>query len=233
MSFLTTLQKLIQSGLDLLFPPACIHCKAPNVWLCQNCIAIVPFITTPICSRCGTPEVSLCSQCNNNPLIYIDGIRSAAYFEDNPIRSAIHDLKYRGRKVMAEVLSKMLAETYLYHQLQADVIIPVPLHQSRYKERGFNQSALLANGLSRRVDLPVDTTSLYRTRDTGHQMALKASERHQNVADAFACRKPVIDRDILLIDDVCTTGSTLDFCAMTLKMNGARSVWGLTLAKAR
>ncbi|MCB9078708.1 MAG: ComF family protein [Anaerolineaceae bacterium] len=125
-----------------------------------------------------------------------------------------------------------MAETYRHYQLKADVIIPVPLHQTRFKERGFNQSALLAKKLGRLVSLPVDTTTLYRTRDTGYQMALKAQQRRQNVAGAFACRGHLSGLRFLLVDDVCTTGSTLDACAMTLKMSGADSVWGLTLAKA-
>ncbi|MCB0168479.1 MAG: ComF family protein [Anaerolineae bacterium] len=127
----------------------------------------------------------------------------------------------------------MLAEAYRYYNLTANVIIPVPLHQSRFKERGFNQSTLLAKKLSRLIGLPVDTATLYRTRDTGYQMALKAQQRRQNVAGAFDCRGQLSGLRFLLVDDVCTTGSTLDACAMALKMNGADTVWGLTLAKAR
>lgn len=148
------------------------------------------------------------------------------------MRSAIHHLKYHGRKVLAGNLGEMLAEAYRYYNLDADVIIPVPLHPSRFKERGFNQSTLLAKKLGRLVGLPVDTTTLYRTRDTGYQMALKARQRRQNVAGAFACRGHLSGLKFLLVDDVCTTGSTLDACAMSLKMNGADAVWGLTLAKA-
>ena len=232
MSFFASPQKLIQSGLDLLFPPACVYCKAPNIWLCSDCYSKIPLIKSDVCYSCGTPSISVsCSQCKNNPLNYIDGIRSAAHFQDNPIRSAIHNLKYQGRKVIAETLAAILAEAYRFYKLKADVLIPVPLHRSRYKERGFNQSLLLAKELGRLVDRPVDAAMLYRIRDTGYQMEMKAHERHQNVADAFACRKPVTHQNILLIDDVCTTGATLDFCAMSLKMNGASAVWGLTLAK--
>lgn len=234
MSLFPSPQKLFQSGLDLLFPAACVHCKAPNAWLCQNCKASIPFITSIICSRCGTPLTSSpCPQCIKNSLHYIDGIRCATYFQDNPIRSAVHDLKYRGRKVIAEALGEFLAETYRHYNLKVDLLMPVPLYKTRYKERGFNQSLLLANQLSRLVNVPVDSITLYRTRDTGHQMALKASERHNNVANAFECRRPITGRSVLLIDDVCTTGATLDFCAMSLKTNGAASVWGLTLAKAQ
>ncbi|MCB0211722.1 MAG: ComF family protein [Anaerolineae bacterium] len=135
--------------------------------------------------------------------------------------------------MMAETLAVILADAYHFYEMSADLLMPVPLHRSRHRTRGFNQSLLLANELGRLIDRPVDAVTLYRTRDTGHQMELNAHERHQNVADAFACRKPVTQPNILLIDDVCTTGATLDFCAMSLRMNGANAVWGLTLAKTR
>jgi ComF family protein len=164
----------------------------------------------------------------------IDGIRSAAYFEDNPIRPAIHLLKYRDHKAVASALAKILADSYRDYQLQADVIVPVPLHASRYKERGYNQSDLLVKELSGELDLPTDTVTLQRIRVTESQMTLGISERHQNVKEAFACQNDsLVGKRVLLVDDVCTTGSTLDACAVALKASGVASVWGLTLARAR
>jgi len=192
-------------------------------------------ITPPVCQCCGTPiSNSHCKECAHNPLHAIDGIRSASYFEDNPIRSAIHFLKYRDHKAVASILGQILADTYCSYQLQADVIVPVPLHLSRYKERGYNQCELLVKQLAVNLDLPINTTTLRRTRMTKSQMTLGISERHQNVKEAFACQDDrLAGRQVLLIDDVCTTGSTLDACAATLKVSGVTSVWGLTLARAR
>jgi ComF family protein len=195
------------------------------------------FITPPVCERCGTPlapDAPACKQCQNNPLHYIDGIRSASYFEDNPVRPAIHFLKYRDRKVLASILATILAETYRRYRLTVDVIMPVPLHPSRLRERGYNQSELLAKAMGNMLNIPVNSGPLQRTRYTKSQMTLSIKERHQNVAEAFACRN--FDRPgqtVLLIDDVCTTGSTLDACADALKKSGVAAVWGLTLAKAR
>ena len=232
-----SLQKSTQALLDLLYPPKCISCKAANSWLCQSCFSRIPFITTSICNRCGTPVtagVIPCQQCKNNPLEYIDGIRSATSFDDNPIRPAIHSLKYRNHRAVVSTLTNFLVETYRRFHLVADVIVPVPLHASRLRERGYNQSELLAKKMGEVIDMPLNTSTLQRIRPTRSQMTLGINERRHNVAEAFACVNfDLSGRKILLIDDVCTTGSTLDACASTLKKNGADAVWGLTLAKTR
>jgi ComF family protein len=166
-------------------------------------------------------------------LQFIGGIRSAAYFDENPIRPAIHFLKYRNHKAMAMALARLLADAYRRFDLIGDVIVPVPLHASRLRERGYNQCELLANELSQVLKLPINTTALQRTRQTKSQMTLNAAERHQNLMGAFFCQpKNLTQRHVLLIDDVCTTGTTLDTCAEALMQSGASSVWGLTLAKA-
>ena len=233
----TLLQKSTQSLLDLLFPPRCTSCKATSSWLCQDCFNCISFIIPPICNRCGTPitaTASACRQCKNNPLQNIDGIRSAASFEDNPIRPAIHFLKYRNHKAVAAILATLLAEVYRRYDLTVDVIVPVPLHASRLQERGYNQSELLAKAMGEILGVPMNTSILQRTRPTRSQMTLGVNERHQNVAGAFACHNLHLSgQKILLIDDVCTTGSTLDACAGALKKSGPVAVWGLTLAKAR
>lgn len=233
----TLLQKSTQSLLDLLFPPRCINCKASSSWLCQDCFNRIPFITPPICNRCGTPITAAapaCRQCKNNPLQNIDGIRSAAFFEDNPIRAAIHFLKYRNHKAVAAILAGLLAEVYRCYDLTADVIVPIPLHASRLQERGYNQSELLAKVMAEILGVSMNTSTLQRSRQTRSQMTLGVNERHQNVAGAFVCHNLELSgQKILLIDDVCTTGSTLDACAGALKKSGVGAVWGLTLAKAR
>ena len=233
----TLFQKFSQPLLDLLYPPICINCKAADSWLCQDCLAEIDFINPPFCERCGTPlsvHLQTCTQCQNNPLHYIDGIRSAAYFENNPIRAAIHTLKYRNHKAIAAILGEILADACRRFDLTAQVIVPVPLHSTRYRERGYNQCELVAVQLAKILNLPVDTHTLQRVRKTKSQMQLRAEERHQNMNDAFACRSNELSgQTVLIIDDVCTTGSTLDACAKALKQSGVAFVWGATLAKAR
>jgi ComF family protein len=228
-------QNSTQSLLDLVLPPRCIHCQTAASWFCPNCVGQVILITGPVCERCGTPltvENSDCRQCRRNPLLDIDGIRSASFFEDNPIRSAIHFLKYRNHQAVAAVLGQILAEAYQRYRLLAQVIVPVPLHAARLRERGYNQSELLARQIGYRLNLPVNTSALQRTRSTQSQMTLGYEERHRNVSGAFTCAASLTGQTVLLVDDVCTTGSTLDACAQALKSAGAAAVWGLTLAKA-
>lgn len=149
------------------------------------------------------------------------------------MRRAIHYLKYNNRKAVAAVLSKILADGFQRFNLSADVIVPVPLHPARLRNRGYNQSELLARELGHLLDIPVNSSTLKRIRNTKSQMELGADERHRNVMNAFVCRDEKLSgQKVLLIDDVCTTGSTLDACADALKHGGVASVWGLTLAKA-
>ena len=233
----TLITKISQSVLDLFLPPSCFNCGVENSWLCQSCYDQIAFITSDVCERCGTPTDNKplsCEQCNNNPLQYIDGIRVASYFEGNPIRVGVHWLKYRNHKAVALPLSQILVNTYSQYQLNCNVIVPVPLHASRRKERGYNQCELLAKPLGKLLNLPVNTKTLQRTQKTKSQMTLGAVERRKNVANAFKCyNNQLTNLNVLLIDDVCTTGSTLDSCAVALKETGVKSVWGVTLAKAR
>ena len=233
----TLFQKSSQFLLDLVLPPRCINCQAANSWLCEECLQKISFIDGPVCECCGTPlsgvAPTACRQCKHNPLQFIAGIRSAAFFENNPIRPAIHLLKYRNHKAIAAILGQILVDACQKYGIKADVVVPVPLHAARFRERGYNQSELLAREVGALLNLPVNTSSLQRIRHTKSQMTLGATERHQNVVDAFACRDQALSGQIiLLIDDVCTTGSTLDACAYALKQRQVTSVWGVTLAKA-
>jgi len=127
---------------------------------------------------------------------------------------------------MADYLTDHLAPT--------DVVVPVPLHAARLRERGYNQAALLAREMAHRVGLAVDEHTLTRQRATAPQVELDAEQRKENVHDAFLCTSSVLaGRHVLLVDDVCTTGSTLEACAVALQKGGACDVWALTLARAR
>jgi ComF family protein len=148
------------------------------------------------------------------------------------MREAIHFLKYHNHQAVAALLAKLLAEAYRRYALTINLIIPVPLHKSRLKERGYNQSELLARQLGYLLDLQVNSAILRRIRKTEAQVSLSRLERPANVADAFECNHHLSGQHVLLIDDVCTTGSTLDACAKALKARGADLVWGLTLARA-
>lgn len=200
--------------------------------LCPACIQSLPRVLLPLCQRCGVTasEGNLCSMCLNHPLT-IDGIRSVFLFQGT-VRQAILQLKYKHLRAAATPLAQLLANFLGSHPMKGEVIVPVPLYPKRLRQRGYNQASLLAKELSALVGLPVLEDTLIRLRDAVPQARTRnALERRQNVKDVFACHQGLEGRQILLIDDVCTTGATLDACATALKSAGADSVWGLTVAR--
>ena len=225
-------QKLKTAFLDLLFPLRCLGCGKEGDLLCPSCRQSLPKIEVPFCQRCGTPvkEGVLCPTCTSYPLT-IDGIRSLLIFEGT-VRQAIHQFKYRHIKAMAAPLGQLLTEFLHTHPMPGEVLTPVPLHPKRLRQRGYNQASLLASEISKNTVLPVVEGMLLRLRDTVSQTkTASAAERRDNVRGAFACQQKLHGENILLIDDVCTTGATLDACATALKAAGAGSVWGLTAAR--
>jgi len=157
----------------------------------------------------------------------------AAYPFDGVARAAILALKYRQQRRLARLLAPGLIAALANRPLGVDVVMPVPLSRARATERGFNQSALLARPVAQSLGLPIDTTSLVRTRNTAQQTSLPARERRTNMVGAFAVSEPrrVVGLRILLVDDVCTTGATIESCANTLLHAGASGVWALVLAR--
>jgi ComF family protein len=186
----------------------------------------------PFCPRCGRPQASgiVCASCWQRPT-EIDGIRSPFRF-DEVIRKAIHELKYRNLRAISPRLAELLADYLEKNPLPGDALVGVPLHPRRLRERGYNQSDLVAEELGKHIGLPVIEDCLVRVKQAQPQVkAVDVEERRRNVADAFVCRdESVSGKRIILIDDVCTSGATLESCAAALKNKGATSVWGLTLA---
>ncbi len=228
-----TLTQVKKSILDLLFPPKCIGCGTEGGFLCPPCSESLPRLNPPYCIRCGLPINAgiLCSRCSRSSLS-IDCIRSPFLYQ-GLAREAIQQLKYKRLKALAEPLAGLLADYLHANQLSVDVLVAVPLHSRRLRERGYNQSALLAIELGQLAGLPVIEGSLIRLRNTAPQVRITAADpRRDNVRGAFGCKgRDFSQKQVLLIDDVCTTGATLDACALALKEAGAASVLGLTLAR--
>lgn len=149
------------------------------------------------------------------------------------MRQAIHQLKYHNLKALAAALAELLADYLVANPISFEILVPVPQHKKRLRERGYNQSRLLAEELSKRVKLPVMGDCLIRQQHSVPQArTAHVAERRSNVAGAFACgNNRVRDKQVLLIDDVATSGATLGACATALKAGGAASVWGLVVAR--
>jgi ComF family protein len=218
---------------DSFFPRRCVGCGKGGDFLCPRCLGRLPKLVPPLCPKCGRPQASaiICAICRKRQT-ELDGIRSPFRF-DEAIRKAIHELKYRNLKAIAPCLAGLLADYLGANPLPGEALICVPLHPRRLRERGYNQSGLLVRELGKRVDLPVIEDCLIRVNQAQPQVrAVDVEERRRNVADAFVCRdEKVSGKQIILIDDVCTSGATLESCAVALKNRGATSVWGLTLAR--
>jgi ComF family protein len=224
------------AGVDFLFPPRCAGCQAPGARLCAACqVAILP-LELPQCSLCGYPlgGAPQCSACwsGQRSVAPLAGLRSWAYFE-GPLRSALHQFKYKRDIILADTLGALLA-VGVAGSLPAGLVVPVPLSANRLRERGYNQAELLARAFAELCGLPLDPRAAARQRDTASQVGLSPTQRRANVHGAFAAdARRVGGRTVVLVDDVCTTGATLAACAAALRAAGAAAVWGLTLARAR
>ena len=225
--------KLIELAVDSFFPRQCVGCGKVGGFLCPECLGKLPRLLPPLCPNCGRSQASgiVCPDCRQRQT-EIDGIRSPFRF-DEVIRKAIHQLKYRNLKAISPCLAELLADYLGSNSLPGEALVCVPLHPRRLRERGYNQSSLLARELGRRIDLPVIEDCLIRVKQAQPQVrAVDVEERRRNVADAFVCRDEKVEgKQIILIDDVCTSGATLESCAAALKSKDATSVWGLTLAR--
>lgn len=221
-----------------LLAPTCAVCEALleeplHGCVCRNCWAAVRFITPPVCDRCGDPlprPVCECRQCSNRERV-VERSRAVGEYEGT-LRGIIHALKYDGRRSLAGPLAGEMKARAGELLAQADCVTPVPLHWWRQHRRGFNQ----ARELARHLELPV-VDVLTRTRHTRAQVELAAEHRRTNVQEAFGLRRPyrslrsVHGLTIVLVDDVSTTGATLEECANVLKTAGASKVYAVTAAR--
>ena len=232
------------SGLASLFYPAlCAICSEPiprSAYLCANCQEKAPRIKPPFCSTCSEPfdghitEVFSCANCGQRRLYFEAAV--ASYRSRGVVRIIMHQFKYGQQIHLRHPIADWLSETLHDPRLDGrrfDLLVPVPLHPARKRERGFNQAELLGELLSRRSKLRM-LQPLERIRYTTTQTAYDRAERMENLRDAFRLRKKADVRGlrVLLIDDVLTTGSTLSECARVLKGAGAISVHAATAARA-
>ena len=209
------------------------------VLICTECHQTIKVIQSPYCPCCGLPfeshdnTIHLCSRCLRQKF-YFELHRSCGLYE-GALKDAIHKLKYLGEFSTVKYLATLLHTTLqrCFETRQLDVIVPIPLHIRRLRERGFNQSVLLARELSKRATIPLLIKALRKTKETPVQTALTASERRKNLRGAFevAQKGQIQGKSVLLIDDVYTTGATVNECARTLLDGEAKTVSVLTVAR--
>ena len=234
---------ILQSAADLVLPPVCVACRVPvdsHGLVCGRCFAGIDFISSPVCTRLGVPlpydtgEPYLSAAALAAPPAY-DRARAVARYSGT-MRDLIHSFKYRDRQDGLRLFARWLAQAGKEVLDDADLLVPVPLYRSRLWSRRFNQSALLARALEKYIHVQADCFALERTRRTLSQVGLSAAQRRRNVAGAFqvtlARRHAVRGKSVVLVDDVITTGATVEACARVLKRAGAARVDVLALARA-
>jgi len=224
---------------DLLFPPKCLVCGAHgSVDICEICKQGFANLEPPFCQRCGVTtdgRREFCDDCHSGAGWYFAQARAAGHFS-GPLRQAVLALKYREKRRLGGPLGAYLA-AYLsskpFDSIVPDIIVPVPLHRSKLRDRGFNQAQLIAQEVSKAISIPMAENILKRNRRTQPQAGLYAEARIANIRDAFsAARSPQIDgKTVLLVDDVITTMHTIDEAARVLVDAGAKSVLAVSVAR--
>ena len=219
-------------AVDVLFPKKCVECQKPGQFVCFDCISKISKVMTPICQKCGkiTQSGQYCSSCRSS--VELTGVMVACDYSAGPTKEMIHHLKYSGFVELSEALAELLVEKIKQSKKIKFVVVPVPMDQKKEIERGFNQSELMARYISKKLGLK-GGLALEKTKRTPAQMKLKRTERLKNLAGVFECvdRGLVKGKNILLVDDVMTTGTTLNECAKELRKAGARQVWGAVVAR--
>lgn len=235
--FMEQAQRWIQHGLDLLFPPRCAGCQRSGHLLCPACLHDMRPMAPPFCRHCGQPladEAAPCISCQYHRL-KLDGVRCAQIYQ-GMLRETIHAMKYAGQPRLAEPLGLLLARAFRWYDLHADALVPLPLHPERERQRGYNHATLLARRCATTLKIPCLEQLVVRARPTLAQVGLSVQQRQENVSGAFALAPAmppgkITGSTLVLIDDVCTTGATLEACADPLYAAGARQIWGLVLGR--
>ncbi len=245
MSPFSTTAFFFRKFLRVIFPATCASCDSalwddPVPFVCQTCWEALTPISGPCCPHCGVPYTSSvalshspdheCGACRSKSPAFTQTWSLFPY--QPPLKEAIILFKYRGKRSLTKpFIQKMLPALPALPNI--DLLIPVPLHPQRLREREYNQSHLLAHGLSQHLQIPLLISCLLRVRPTVPQTSLTKKQRLTNLHRAFSINNAchIQDKRILLIDDVFTTGTTLHECAKTLRKSGSGPVYGLTLAR--
>lgn len=229
--------------LDLFFPKFCLGCQREGTFLCQDCKEILDINQFDCCLCENHPQTLAphsenrkCPKCQNKKL---DGLFFALPYEKQLIKNLIHQFKYSPYlKNLAEDLAKIISDHFILSGInnkifENSILIPVPIHEKKLKLRGYNQSEELAKELSKIFEIPMENSVLIKIKSTKNQMELKKEEREKNLENSFEIKNPekIQDKKIFLVDDVYTTGSTMQECALALRRSGAKKVYGVCITR--
>jgi len=229
---------MLNKFLNILFPEICPVCKKPAIRhytapICFGCWQAILHYKGHKCQRCGKPlvsDISSCGDCIEDEPVFRSAVSFGLY--EGALKKAINLFKYHRVKRLAKPLSDKILQTELP---RADIIIPVSLHSKRLRQREFNQSALLARHVAKSLRIPLLADCLIKTRDTLPQVGLRAKDRRKNIRKAFEVRNRdlIYRKNIMLVDDVYTTGATVRECSKALKKAGAEDVYVITISHSR
>lgn len=230
------MKKTGEGVLDLLYPHTCPFCgKVSKEAVCSTCVAKVVYIREPRCKKCGKPirkeTMEYCLDCAHTYHYYDRGY--ALWLHREPVSTSIYQFKYHNRRIYGRFYAEELAKVYgnTLQRWNIQTIIPIPLSKKRRRQRGFNQAEVVANHLGKLLNIPVDSRHLARVRDTSPQKKLDPAKRRENIKKAFVWRgNSQIKGPVLLVDDIYTTGNTIDSAARVLKRAGAGKVYFLTIS---
>ncbi|MBN2327714.1 MAG: ComF family protein [Candidatus Omnitrophica bacterium] len=243
-SWLSPCKEIASSLLELIYPSVCAGCgremPGQDALICSDCLHQIPRIQPPLCPQCGAPLSAppdptgkRCRFCPPGPHFFQQS-RSLYSYKDPRVKNLVHALKFRYQTGVAAPLSRLLSYgfDFYFSKMNIDALAPVPLHKSRLREREFNQAALLCGEISRRRRIPIREDLVYRRRRTPPQASLHPETRMKNLEDAFF---PVEENAaaglrVLIVDDVMTTGATINAVSKALRRAGAEAVFALTLA---
>lgn len=235
-----SINKYISEFIDWLYPKSCIFCKEElddvSSSFCEKCFQNVNIIETSLCPKCGKireRSSSLCYDCRTRSHYFVSGRGMFVY--DDFLKKSLFGLKFFKHTWIGSEYGKLLGAYYISNNLpEVDMIIPVPLHFLRYLERGYNQAEIIASSIAKAINKPIHSNYLKRSKATKAQKDLSDKQRPLNMLKAFKMNAKYVDKikdkRILIIDDIYTTGSTMDGCAKVLLEKGAREVYFLTVA---
>ncbi len=231
-------KSILHGMVDAIYPRTCPFCDkilARGTDICGDCQNKLKYVVEPRCKKCGKQlikeEQEYCYDCTKLRHLYREGIATFAY--DEMVSKSIYRFKYYNRRTYAGMYARAIGVRYGEYiaRWQPDVLVPVPIHRAKLQKRGYNQAELIAVELGKQLGIPVDSKILQRVRHTRAQKELNRSERKKNLENAFKISSYVVKyKKIVLVDDIYTTGSTIDECTKVLMAAGAQDVYFVSLS---